>query len=304
MTFVWMLRLPSTRRMFSFSATRRRAKARALTDDQARELMLAARDRRRRGGVRARVHDRSGLPAAAAEGAASCSRCRGPWAGFPVLFLAGEHDRHRRPQRNLGFGRAWKCGYPTLDPTVDVIGRVAAAGSGPGGLGRRGRRQRRPGPVGVAAAARVRGDRLRPRFQSRMVPSRWTCSKTPCGPRASRRSTSTTTSPPAYATTGRDLRSSSPKAAPYDGGRFQVAETTAGIARSWPCSPGTSGRSRHRSEPSASSRSDHAPRVPKKRPLSTPRQSGGRLAPIGAGGVSVLLRFRAVPVSDRRRALP
>ena len=37
-----------------------------------------------------------------------------------------------------------------------------------------------------------------------MVPSRWTCSKTPCGPRASRRSTSTTTSPPAYATTGRD----------------------------------------------------------------------------------------------------
>ena len=99
-------------------------------------------------------------------------------------------------------------------------------------------------------------------------------------------------------------RSSSPKAAPYDGGRFQVAETTAGIARSWPCSPGTSGRSRHRSEPSASSRSDHAPRVPKKRPLSTPRQSGGRLAPIGAGGVSVLLRFRAVPVSDRRRALP
>ena len=30
------------------------------------------------------------------------------------------------------------------------------------------------------------------------------CSATPCGPRASTRSTSITTSPPAYATTGRD----------------------------------------------------------------------------------------------------
>ena len=63
-----------------------------------------------------------------------------------MLFLAGEYDRTRKPQRNRGFGRAWKGGYPTLDPTVGVIGRVAAAGSGPGGLGRRGRRRGAPEP--------------------------------------------------------------------------------------------------------------------------------------------------------------
>ena len=115
-----------------------------------------------------------------------------------AALLAGEHDRHRRPQRNRGFGRAWKCGYPTLDPTVDVIGRVAAAGSGPGGLGRRGGNS-------DLLSLRAVGRSATPAFPKRMVPSRWTCSKTPCGPRASRRSTSTTTSPPAYATTCRDL---------------------------------------------------------------------------------------------------
>ena len=38
--------------------------------------------------------------------------------------------------------------------------------------------------------------RLRRRLQSRIVPSRWTCSEPACWPSASRRSTSTTTSPP------------------------------------------------------------------------------------------------------------
>ena len=45
----------------------------------------------------------------------------------------------------------------------------------------------------------------RPRLPRPTAPSRWTCSATPCGPRASTtRPTSTTTSPPASATTGRD----------------------------------------------------------------------------------------------------
>ena len=169
MTFVWMLRLPSTRRMFSFSATRRRAKARALTDDQARELMLAARDRRRRGGVRARVHDRSGLPAAAAEGAASCSRCRGPWAGFPVLFPPGSmtgapkpnqtgvlpprgravsharsHSGWRRHRPRCGRGvRSWRPRPPPTGAPAPRSGAVVAAGGGAVGVAAR-RRGRRP----------------------------------------------------------------------------------------------------------------------------------------------------------------
>ena len=50
----------------------------------------------------------------------------------------------------------------------------------------------------------TQADRLRPRLEDRRLPSRWTCSATPCGPLASTtRSTSTTTSPPASATTGR-----------------------------------------------------------------------------------------------------
>ena len=43
-----------------------------------------------------------------------------------------------------------------------------------------------------------------PASRRRTAPSRWTCSATPCGPRASTQSTCTTTSPPAYATTGRN----------------------------------------------------------------------------------------------------
>ena len=72
---------------------------------------------------------RPGLPAAAAEGAASCSRCRGPWAGFPVLFLAGEHDRRSETQRNRGPAATWKGGVPRPIPqrmASSPAGRAAA----------------------------------------------------------------------------------------------------------------------------------------------------------------------------------
>ena len=64
---------------------------------------------------------RPGLPAAAAEGAASCSRCRGPWAGFPVLFLAGEHDRRAGTQPNRGPAATWKGGIPRSIPRLAAV---------------------------------------------------------------------------------------------------------------------------------------------------------------------------------------
>ncbi len=76
----------------------------------------------------------------------------------------------------------------------------------PSGTARRRRCSRRSSRVAELLPVQVElaADEVHDRWRKRTAPSRWTCSATPCGRLASTtRSTSTTTAPPASATTGR-----------------------------------------------------------------------------------------------------
>ena len=126
-------------------------------------------------------------------------RGRGPRSGRCGLRsgVPRRPARRRRATRSSSWPAGWfacarrTCGPGPLRPWRFSRSRSATAGPA--------------GPPRVAAGRTgPTSARLRPRLEERRLPVRWTCSATPCGRRASTTwSTSTTTSPPASATTGR-----------------------------------------------------------------------------------------------------
>ena len=126
-------------------------------------------------------------------------RGRGPRSGRCGLRsgVPRRPARRRRTTRSSSWPAGWfagarrTCGPGPLRPWRFSRSRSATAAPA--------------GPPRVAAGRTgPTSARLRPRLEERRLPVRWTCSATPCGRRASTTwSTSTTTSPPASATTGR-----------------------------------------------------------------------------------------------------